>query len=261
MRYFGFSGVFANFTAGGAPSAFNIRASLSDAALRDRGAWVGSSPRITRRGGLTANLLHPFSRNMQTYVTWIYGLPDTMTADQLAGAITELRRRVDDGMSDLDSSWTNVQVQPWTVERNGAISWWQSNEAANTRTAESFATLSADEVENPIGPTTAQTTPGTILGTPPPGGTSQIEQITRALQVAAAIVIPVAVVGLIIVYVPARVMPWNWAIWEGKKPSLPEPERREPAAAAPASERRETLPPPPPPAYSAESDAEFAAAR
>lgn len=121
------------------------------------GQWVGPAPRVTRKSVLGG---------FETDASWLYAWPDTdYTTQNFEQLKRDLHDRVNDGLQELSSSWSDPALIPYNAQLHGSSQWWQSGLAAQTRTREVPATGIAritDAQENPVGPTTNATHPTTL---------------------------------------------------------------------------------------------------
>lgn len=142
---------------------------------RALGYWVGVAPRITRR---------PQTGYFETTVAWLYAWDDTAYTRQNWAALKErIRSAVQDGLDELSyaesplvesplagaTGWVSLQMPDYSPAINGPVTWWQSGEAARTRTRDEAPTGFGrlDVPENPVGPTSAETHPTTLTETIP----------------------------------------------------------------------------------------------
>lgn len=137
-----------------APSASDIRNALNSNRF-PRSIWVGPAPRITRR----INTFSPTS-GFETYVTWILDVDQVTFVPDLAGGI---RDHVAGLLDNISSRWSTPEVVPYSQSTNGSLSWWQSGDAARTRTALEFPQAGGrfDANENPVGPDSPDLRPST----------------------------------------------------------------------------------------------------
>lgn len=127
----------------------------------DPGDWIGPAPRVTR----TAVLGERFA----TRAAWLYGWPSrgpwqiTAPQPELARALTA---RVDAELRAVSSGWAPTVALEYSEQINGPLTWWQSGDAAQTRTRDAFP-LGASRLlpdQNPLGPDTADTSGAQALG-------------------------------------------------------------------------------------------------
>lgn len=146
---------------GSAPRADEIAAAMERARLAGaedvRGTWVGPGPRVTRVAEIPA---------FRTTATWVYAWPTRgpWTAGAPLRALSvELRDAVARELA-TTGSWGPVRVVPWSAEVHGELAQWENGELSRTRTRNSFPTGAGrlDPAENPTGPTTRETRPGTL---------------------------------------------------------------------------------------------------
>lgn len=162
-----------SYTATRAPAAQDIETRIRQAMVGAGGRLVGDRARITRTGGLTANLsdtlgavaFGPFGAaalsqpQMATTVAWLVEANGDASAADIA-------RRWDTYLGFLSSDWTGARATPWTSITNEDVAYWQNpHGASETRTRDTFPALTTDPNENPIGATTAATHPTTVAET------------------------------------------------------------------------------------------------
>lgn len=151
-----------SYAAVNAPSAPDIEAAMQNALTGTTARWIGPRARITRRGGVTDNFLHPLTPENVTSVAWAIDVPDNAQAQTV---IAQIRTNLDARLHALSSDFAPVRITAFAVAVNGPVAWWQSGEASVTRTRDEFPALTTDANENPVGPDagTHPTTPGEIL--------------------------------------------------------------------------------------------------
>lgn len=152
------------------PSSQAIVAMMRESALPpslNAGGWVGERPRITRRSSTPVTVLNPFvSGQFQTYVAWVYAIPDGTSPERTRAILSVLADRINSNLRRIEGiggEWGTVTATAWAQAVNGYISWWQSSAASNTQTGDHYPTYTADPPENPRGPNSRDTRPGTFL--------------------------------------------------------------------------------------------------
>jgi hypothetical protein len=160
-----------------APAGDSIVAALR-AVQVPRARWVGPQPRITRRFDL------PYA---VTFVTWLLDVDEVTFAPGLraniAQQVAEQLRHTTPIYSETaggaGNGWSPVDVSPYAEAVNGPLAWWRSGEASRTHTALAFPSSTvtaalAGTNENPVGPTSPDTSPGTP--------TSDLARINKQLR-------------------------------------------------------------------------------
>lgn len=151
-----------------APQSADIAAGFerySRSPLAENGHWVGPKPRVVRQASAGAN---------HTFAAWLYEWPDTpWVRANLVTLVEALQWAVTVGLREetqrRGSLFNDVRLVPWDAVTatsynetiNGPIAWWRSGQASVTRTETEFPGVTSTEyVENPIGPDTNLTHPG-----------------------------------------------------------------------------------------------------
>lgn len=174
--------------------------------------WIGA-PRITRTSGSVFALGGGSGFDTTVAALWALG---SRTEEQAIADLAVLLARVRDALGQIEhSSWGDVVVAPYNPALNGDLAGWAGGAAAVTQTRDEFPVLTADPNENPVGPTTDGTHPGSPLPT--------FRGTTDLLDALKWVVVPVVAVGGL---VAAR--PYFEALFGGKsaKPARPNPRRR-----------------------------------
>lgn len=118
--------------------------------------WVGPSARVTREARV--------GDRFYTRASWLGAWPAEGydTDAPLASSAEAVRASVAAKLNALVSGWT-VTAVPYAPAVNGSLEWWRSGAATATRTRGEFPELAGrlDALENPIGPTTAESHPST----------------------------------------------------------------------------------------------------
>lgn len=152
-----------------APTQENINAAFASTSMTGRGVpviaqWVGL-PRITRNA-LPPNYVTNVAAVVQVAGDGAIGVAQAQaTADNLKQQLDH----IDTGLF-ASSNWGDVSVTPFSEAVNGPLSLWASGQMAVTQTAANFPSAIGATPENPIGVTSAATTPQgiTIPGLPNP---------------------------------------------------------------------------------------------
>lgn len=165
------------------------------------GLWIGPGPRVVR----TAYWVPP---SMQTSAVWLMEFPDAPAGADPAAVqqwrtdrISRVREQLTTNLNDWARSegWT-VGALAYNPNVNGTKAWWESGQAVNTRTRDrpNAGAQTNDDYENPLGPTTPQTTPPVIRppGLPDPNAAvNAAERAAKALQ--GVLVAGAVLVGLV----------------------------------------------------------------
>lgn len=185
-----------SYSASNAPAALSIEAALRAATAGTAAQWIGPRARITRRGGVTDNFLHPFTSQNVTSVAWLLQIPDGATA---AALVTTLRQRLDARLQELSTDFAPVRMTAYATAINGPVAWWQSGEASITRTRDEFPALTTDANENPVGPDagTHPTTPGEVLGGAIQPATDLLKPLAWLLGIGTALYLGAPLVGIV----------------------------------------------------------------
>lgn len=154
---------------GNGPSADAIRDALGRNRF-PRSHWVGPAPRITRR----VTTFSP-TAGFNTYVTWLLDVDQVTYVPNIEQGIAEHVAGLLDSISTINR-WTDPVVTPYNATTNGPLAWWQSGDAARTRTALEFPTGGGrfDANENPVGPDSPDLRPSTV----PEGVNRWVDQST-----------------------------------------------------------------------------------
>lgn len=121
------------------------------------GQWVGPSPRVTRK---------PVLGGFETDVAWLYAWPDTdYSLQNLPVLKRNLHDQVKDGVKEMGWTWSDPVLIPYSATVHGSANWWATGQASQTHTRDESATGIArlDTPENPVGPTTDDTHPTTLV--------------------------------------------------------------------------------------------------
>lgn len=133
---------------------------------------VGPTPRIVRSttlGSLTAGFHTDVAELIEVNAAPGYEANAQPAAQNLADIISQQ-------LQASDSSWQRGTITPWNQATNGAVAWWGCT-AGTSPTDCASVTMTRDGIqqgaaranpdENPIGPTTSASHPGSILPTLP----------------------------------------------------------------------------------------------
>jgi hypothetical protein len=151
-------GIDTSITSLGAPTYAQINDALSSIQLMgpagDLGGWVGPRPRVTRviRTGAP--------RAWEVHFAWPYSWPDGGDDARVRAQLTNAVQRQ---LAPVSADWA-VTLEPYAPAVNGELTWWSSGAGSVTQTGDIWPTAGGrlDAQENPIGPTTAATHPGTL---------------------------------------------------------------------------------------------------
>ena len=173
------------------PSAADINAAVRRVNMGggNWGAWVGPSPRITRTA--------PVGTGFITHVAAVYSIPDNAWTQQHGAYIrARLVEAVTASLRQVSNDFSQATLSPFAVAINGPLSWWTSGQAAVTQTRDEFPLIGGrlDPNENPIGPTSAATHPGTAS-----------DALSHAASaVGGRILWPLAAIGAVVIAVTYR---------------------------------------------------------
>lgn len=124
------------------------------------GEWVGPAPRVTREKFLT--------QGYRTRVTWLLRFPDDQwNRDHQEYLLRLALDAITARIQQLSLDWETPHAQPYAVALNGPVSWWESGQAARTRTSVVEPAVWDQytmPVENPIGPDTRESSRLAELG-------------------------------------------------------------------------------------------------
>lgn len=140
-----------------APSSHTIETAFAKSTVPG-GRWAGP-PRITRTSHLTE------AARVRVAAVYVWGSPPYDLREPLHGVDTPadvLRQKVQENLPIIPLGvWGPVTIAAYHPEVNGSLAWWQSGEAANTRTRDILGTLAGVALpdETPNGPTTPQNAP------------------------------------------------------------------------------------------------------
>ena len=124
------------------------------------GEWVGPAPRVTREKFLT--------QGYRTRVVWLLRFPDDQwNRDHQEYLLRLALEAIAARSQQLSQDWETPHAQPYSPALNGPVSWWESGQAARTRTSVVEPAVWDQytmPVENPIGPDTRESSRLAELG-------------------------------------------------------------------------------------------------
>lgn len=182
--------------------------------------WIGPTPRVTRRGGLTER----FSVRVAWPIEVLLTDASLASGVTLEGHARDIARAIDQKIASLGEGWrdewNDTVVTPYSVPLNGPLTFWDG-QASRTLTMDRASTASDARAENPIGPDDA----GTRVGGAP-GSETQTDKIVSAVKFVAVAAVVLGAVYAVGQFTPAL------TLWSARR-SSESSARRELAATRP----------------------------